>query len=522
MTIRKCSNPECQYETNDNRDTCFFCSSNLVTMVNNQPKKSTQLRKSDLLISGLAAVIGLGIAVALTIRTTTATSSKDTLTVLGDTFSGYSTFRSKDFLEATGLTYQNEFDQLARATALGNTADIIVTSLDQVMEHRPDGKIVGLIDHTKGADAVLWNSKVFPLIKDMDDLDREAKLAQRQGKQYSIVYASDTPSEYLLRLLVLKFPQLSLEYFQHIQVADASEAYDVLTDPSKNVALAVLWEPFVTKAKAEGYKVALTSADVPEAIIDVIVASNRLIKNDPKRLQQIISRYYARVDAWKLNATALKQQIRGDDASLTDGAALRIMEGVHFFDAGGTMNWFQSGRMQERIDATWRTVAQYAEIPELTGEELYSSVFVEPAFKRWQKIEASRPQAQRPQQQAKAPQQLTTVGKLSEDINFELSSVAIAPPEQQKLKQVLERAKAFDGGTQLELIGHSSKGGSDNRNRQLSQFRVQAVESWLKRNGYSKSAIVKFAGSDQPLEGVDPSDTRNQRVEVRLVRGNAN
>lgn len=82
--------------------------------------------------------------------------SKGTFKVLGDTFSGYSTFRNDAFQEALGepgirLDYADEFDQFQRAQALGQgKADFIVTTLDQFLKQKPKGKIVGLIDRTWG------------------------------------------------------------------------------------------------------------------------------------------------------------------------------------------------------------------------------------------------------------------------------------------------------------------------------------------------------------------------------------
>ena len=90
------------------------------------------------------------------------------ITLLGDTFSGYSTFRNEAFqtvLADTGLTltYGDEFDQTARAEALNQgNADIIVTTLDQYVQQQPQGKIVGLIDRTIGAGAVVFNTLKYP------------------------------------------------------------------------------------------------------------------------------------------------------------------------------------------------------------------------------------------------------------------------------------------------------------------------------------------------------------------------
>jgi len=124
------------------------------------------------------------------------------LTLLGDTFSGYSTFRNETFqtvLADTGLTltYGDEFDQAARAAALTEgEADLIVTTLDQYLQQQPAGTIVGLIDHTIGADAVVLNTPKYPTLQSLLELNPLVQQAQSQGQSLKIAFAGDTPSEY--------------------------------------------------------------------------------------------------------------------------------------------------------------------------------------------------------------------------------------------------------------------------------------------------------------------------------------
>lgn len=133
------------------------------------------------------------------------------LTLLGDTFSGYSTFRNEAFnatLQEAGIEidYADEFDQALRAEQLGKgNADLIVTTLDQYLQQQPQGKIVGLLDRTVGADAVVLNSKKYPALGSLLDLD---KIRDQAGGQLSIAYAADTPSEYLALVLDTRFDTL--------------------------------------------------------------------------------------------------------------------------------------------------------------------------------------------------------------------------------------------------------------------------------------------------------------------------
>jgi ABC-type nitrate/sulfonate/bicarbonate transport system substrate-binding protein len=253
--------------------------------------------------------------------------SSQRITLLGDTFSGYSTFRHAAFQEAlaeTGieLSYEDEFDQATRAESLSNgQADLIVTTLDQFLQ-QPDGKIVGLIDRTVGADAVVLNTPQYPTLKSLLDLNQLVQQAKAQGKPLGITFAGDTPSEYLALVLDAKFEAFNLSDFTVTQVADASEAWQLMQDPQQNIAIAIIWEPFVSQARQKGYTVVLFRGDAPGSIVDVIVASNRLLESKPDMVSDLLEAYYRRIDANVRDSSQLQAQIAEDgNLSPTDASA---------------------------------------------------------------------------------------------------------------------------------------------------------------------------------------------------------
>lgn len=253
------------------------------------------------------------------------------LTLLGDTFSGYSTFGCSGFgqeLKETGdlLRYADEFNQAKRAELRQGQADLLVTTLDQFLKQKLPGKIVGLIDRTVGADAVVLNTNKYPHLKSILDLNLLVQRARSQGQQLSIVFASDTPSEYLALVLSTKFESFKLSDFQLKPVADASEAWEMLQDPKENVAVAIVWEPYVTRARKQGYTVVLSSRDTPGVIVDAIVASNRLLQSQPDKVSELLSVYYRRIDANIRDASQLQNQIATDGGlSPSDAAKIRLV-----------------------------------------------------------------------------------------------------------------------------------------------------------------------------------------------------
>ena len=390
------------------------------------------------------------------------------ITVLGDTFSGYSTFRSSSFGETIaqadlGIQYRNEFDQASRAEALGQKADIIVTTLDQVLHHQPQGKIVGLIDRTVGADAVSLNTKQYPELKSLNDIPKI------KDNPLKIVYAADTPSEYLAKVLDIKFEEFSLGDFEIIEVAEATDAYNALkSDPE--VAIAVLWEPFVSQAKQEGNTVILSSKDVPNSIVDVMVASPNMLRK-PKELSAFLTSYYQHMDSLVRNSSQMNHQI-AEDSDLDPQIASNIASEIDFFSSLEAQRWMSDGTLAERINAT-------AGILKLTGDlktfpqnpnQLFSTNYITQAVGNSQKIidsiASSDPELanvirgeQSTAQTTKSKQTIQSannVGNLSVrgDVNFTKDSGILTTASKATLDKFANELKDFNQATTaINIIG---------------------------------------------------------------------
>lgn len=278
------------------------------------------------------------------------------LSLVGDTFSGYSTFRSEAFQQALaefglGLSYADEFDQAKRAADLSQgKTDLIVTTLDQFIKQQPQGKIVGLIDRTLGADAVVLNTKKYPNLKSLLDVEKLVQQTKAQGQLLKIVYAGDTPSEYLALVLDTKFDAFNLADFEQVKVADASEAWSLMQDPTQAVAIAVLWEPYVTQARQQGYTVVLSSKDAPGAVVDILVASDQVLQSRPDQVSELLEAYYRRIDSNVRDTSQLQAQI-AEDGGLAPADASAVLQGIDFFTAAEAKTWMEDGTLKRRIEA---------------------------------------------------------------------------------------------------------------------------------------------------------------------------
>ncbi|PZD72562.1 Outer membrane protein A [Acaryochloris thomasi RCC1774] len=472
------------------------------------------------------------------------TVDRPELTLLGDTFSGYSTFRNGAFQSAleesgTTLNYEDEFDQSARAAALGNgKADFLVTTLDQFLRHKPKGKIVGMIDNTIGADAAVLNNKKYPQLKSLLDLKKLVDEAKAKGQKPSIVYAVDTPSEYLALVLDTKFDTFNLSDFDLIEVADASDAWAVMQEPSKNVAIAILWEPFVTQAREQGYTVVLSSRDTPKSIVDVLVASDRVIQSQPEQVSNLLETYYRRIDTNMRSAAELQQQI-AEDGDLAPEDAAAVLDGIDFFTAAESKTWMEKGTLTQRINAIASVLVLSGQLDAVPAEpqKLYNPEPLAKAAKNTQTL-ISLIRADDPELAAKlegavagqgSPQAAVStrqiqdapnIGNLDvQQVRFEFASTQLADNGTQVLDQLAAEISEFNPETvAVRVIGHTSKTGDPETNKIISQQRADVVAQYLKNKGLKQNISAEGKGFSEPLPNISPDDPQNQRTEIRLVR----
>ena len=466
------------------------------------------------------------------------------LTLLGDTFSGYSTFRNEDFqavLEESGIeiNYADEFDQSLRAEKLGKgEADLIVTTLDQFLQQQPSGKIVGLLDRTVGADAVVLNTKQYSSLESLLDLKTLVRQAQSRGEKLGIAYAGDTPSEYLALVLDTKFDTFNLSDFELRPVADASEAWALMQDPDENIAISVLWEPFVVKARQQGYSVVLSSEDAPNVIVDVIIASDRLMQSNPDIISLLLEKYYRRIDANARDASQLQAQVAEDGNMPVDEAA-SIIDGIDFFSATEAKNWFGDGTLKKRIEATAAilTLSNRMESVPTDTSNLYAGQFVVEAANNTQALIdliridnpelADRLAGDLPvvtSSRATSAEQFeaaTDIGnfQVKGQVSFTSGSAQLTEEGEQTLARLASSLKEFNQETvALRVIGHTSQTGNAQANQQLSQRRATVVANYLKGIGVQLSISPEGKGASEPLGEISPTDSRQQRTEIRLVR----
>ncbi|MBE9041867.1 OmpA family protein [Oscillatoriales cyanobacterium LEGE 11467] len=469
------------------------------------------------------------------------------LKILGDTFSGYSTFRNSEFQEAlaqTGLklAYEDEFDQGKRAERLSRgEVDLMMTTLDRFVQEQPAGKIIGLIDRTTGADAVVLNTPKYPELQSLEDLKALVDREKGQGKTLDISFAGDTPSEYLALVLDTKFEAFNLSDFQENTVADASEAWELLQDKSQDLPIAVIWEPYVTQARQQGYTVVLSSQDAPNAIVDVLVANDRLIESQPDAISDFLEAYYRRIDTNVRDASQLQTQI-AEDGGLEPADAAAVLDGIEFFTAAEAQKWMTEETLAKRISSTAAVLVlsgRLDKVPE-NPEDLIVSSAIAPAAQNTQTLidlvrDADPQLAERlagdsrtitptaPNISQEAIAQAPSIGNLQVrgEVKFESGAADLTGAGQDTLENLAQEISEFNVETvAVQVIGHTSKTGVPQFNQTLSEQRAQTVVDYLQGAGLQHNFVAEGKGFYLPLSGVPPEDPRQQRTEIRLVRIN--
>lgn len=102
-------------------------------------------------------------------------------------------------------------------------------------------------------------------------------------------------------------------------------------------------------------------------------------------------------------------------------------------------------------------------------------------------------------------------------IRFEESSAALAVGGTELLDEVAAALRPCFGA-KIAISGHTDNSGDEPSNQELSRQRAASIKRGLVARGISESSLQTIGlGSSQPVEGLDPSDPANRRIEFSVV-----
>ena len=215
-----------------------------------------------------------------------------------DGFSGYALLRTHTFRDECAkkgiriVLVDDKANYPDRLKALADgKCEMAVFTWDALIKtsasygDKPPATIVGLIDETKGADAIVAAGDVFPNIDAMND------------PSVKVVVTPDSPSEFMTRVIMHHYnlPQLPKDPF--VPVDGAGEVYNRYKSANpKTKQVYALWEPYVTKmASNPDFHILTDSSKFRGYIVDVMVCSRHYLVEHESVVEDVMKAYLTTV-----------------------------------------------------------------------------------------------------------------------------------------------------------------------------------------------------------------------------------
>ena len=218
-------------------------------------------------------------------------SNKDTVNIGMVTFPGYAPFylaKEKKLFDNIDVNlHRIEAVGDLRAALKGGSIDMYIATFDifQAIENiDPPGIGFLLVDESHGADGIVVTSD----IKDISDLKGKTVGAEPGFPPYFIL-------QYMLNKSNLTLGDID---FVDIASQDAGNAF-----VAKKLDVAGTYEPYLSKCVSlrEGTRILISSAETEGLIVDIVFASEELLRENPLILKKVADGWFDAVKYWKEN-----------------------------------------------------------------------------------------------------------------------------------------------------------------------------------------------------------------------------
>ncbi len=233
--------------------------------------------------------------------------------------------KEKGFFEAEGVNVQYSFSENSRQQRLEFEAgayDGITLSLGSLIAigaKAPDTRIILLTDISTTGDAVVAR----PEIQSIRDL---------AGKR--IVLGAAGYGEVVVSVM-LQQAGLKTEDIIWVPMQSETDALQMLKDG--RVDAFQTWEPFVSRALADGARIIFTGANVPGLIPDALAFHGHILQERPEDVKAFVRGWFRAVDFWLANPTEAEQMItqavglKPEELSLDGLELLTLARNQQFF-----------------------------------------------------------------------------------------------------------------------------------------------------------------------------------------------
>lgn len=213
--------------------------------------------------------------------------------------------------------YEERFQKLKR-----DDYHFAVATVDSYLlngeQYRYPGPIVAVLDESKGGDAIVTRKDV---IGSMDEL--------KGAETTKVAFTPGSPSHHLLKAVASHFDVKSFRDSSNYVMTEGSEqALKALESGQADIA--IVWEPEVSKAIVdEQYLRLLGTEDTQSLIVDILVASQYLVRKQPEVVELFLKVYFSTLKHYRNNQEDLVDDI-ARHYRIKDEVASSLLSGVEW------------------------------------------------------------------------------------------------------------------------------------------------------------------------------------------------
>jgi outer membrane protein OmpA-like peptidoglycan-associated protein/ABC-type nitrate/sulfonate/bicarbonate transport system substrate-binding protein len=499
-----------------------------------------------ILILGIFGIVGYKFLLPIWLdqaqrQTSDAASEHGTIAIGVDSWVGYFPLCSPAMakrMRTAGYNLRCEDDQANYAKRFARLNDgelqLAVATVDAYVlngyETQYPGAIVAVLDQSKGGDAIVARRSV---VANLDALKKKSTIR--------VSFTPNSPSEHLLKSVGVHFDVPHLKDRKGTWRVPANGSSDALAKLQGGQSdVAVLWEPDVSRALAnDDYVKLIGTEDTDNVIVDVLIASRKLVQDNPTAISTLIDQYFQTLKQYREDQSLLREQVRS--YAKVDAAQVEAMlHGVSWASLNDNgVQWFgvtassAGGEQQlvETINASTQILIATGDfprnpLPDRDAYRLTNGQFIAALYKGKGGAMDSSGSLQKSftPLDDKGWSQLQEVGTLKvEPVSFQRGTASLGDDDEQVLARMAERLRHYPN-YRILVKGHTGSGGDADANMELSKSRAQAVASHLLTAFSIDTNRVRAVGfgSSQPLPRVAGESDRAYgyrlpRVEIALL-----
>jgi outer membrane protein OmpA-like peptidoglycan-associated protein len=393
------------------------------------------------------------------------------------------------------------------------------------------GVVIAVIDESKGGDAIVARR---------DEVDNLNTLKDRQD--IHIAFTPDSPSEYLLKSISTHFdlPMLRQKRGKwRVEANGSTEALKKLL--SKDVEVAVLWEPDVSKALTEpGIIKLIGTEDTDKLIVDILVVGRHFSREYPQAVATLLREYFEVLRYYHDHPRQLREDlvgVTGLDAGQIEAMLQGVVwatlneNGVGWYGITPSGQWGEEG-LVDTIDAAVNVLLANMDfdvnpLPDQDPYRLTNRQFITDLYTNHETaatVGSSALAAPFKSLDDQGWQALREVGTLKvEPVSFRRSSGILDYEGKLILDNVAESLQRYPN-FRILVKGHTGLSGDPQANLRLSAERAEAVARYLLVTyGMDVNRIRAVGyGASRPLQKLPGESDRSYayrlpRVEISLA-----